>query len=155
MTWKNRLMAAGMTAMLALPAAAMAQPMGHMHRHLGYLGFLHGVELTDAQKTQVHQIMHQSWTQMKQETGQLRTLHEQLESQLASTAALTPGALDATRQQQDALIAQLDGERLATAMQVRALLTPAQLGQAASVHQQLETLHAQMRTLMHADHAAE
>jgi len=114
----------------------------------GYLGFLQGVTMTDAQQSRMHDIMHATWQQLKPQRQQLRSLREQIGGDLASTAAVSPAQLVALQQQAQALQNQLDQARLATAMQVRALLTQDQLGQAASVHAQLSALYRQEHAVL-------
>ena len=145
------IMRAGIMAGLLAATAAQAQgmhPGGRGDMHHGYLGFLQGVTLTDPQQAKMHDIMHTSWQQMKPQMQQLRALREQIGGDLASTAAISPAQLVALQQQAQALQNQLDQARLATAMQVRALLTQDQLSQAASVHAQLSALHRQEHAVL-------
>ncbi len=145
------IMRAGVVAGLLAAGAVQAQGMhGGPHGGMGhgYLGFLQGVTLTDAQQTRMHDIMHASWQQLKPQMQQLRTLREQIGSDLASTAAISTPQLVALQQQAQTLQNQLDQAKLATAMQVRALLTPDQLAQAATVHAQLAALHQQEHAVL-------
>ena len=145
------IMRAGVVAGLLAGAAAQAQgmhPGGRGGMHQGYLGFLQGVTLTDAQQAKMHDIMHASWQQLKPQMQQLRALREQIGGDLASTAAVSAAQLVALQQQAQTLQNQLDQARLATAMQVRALLTQDQLSQSASVHAQLATLHQQEHAVL-------
>lgn len=135
--------------------AAQAQEMHHGGHHShGYLEFLQGVTLTEAQKTQVHQIMQAGWSQMKPQMEQLRSLHEQLSGDLASTASLNTAQLVALQQKMQSLQAQMDQARLSTALQVHQLLTADQLGQSAAVHAQLSTLRAQEHSVLSAPDSA-
>lgn len=145
------IMRAGVVAGLLAAGAVQAQGMhGGPHGGMGhgYLGFLQGVTLSDAQQTRMHDIMHASWQQLKPQMQQLRTLREQIGSDLASTAAISTPQLVALQQQAQTLQNQLDQAKLATAMQVRALLTPDQLAQAATVHAQLAALHQQEHAVL-------
>ena len=142
---------AGLLAAGAVQAQGMHQGMrGGPHGAMGhgYLGFLQGVTLTDAQQGRMHDIMHASWQQLKPQMQQLRALREQIGGDLASTAALSTAQLVALQQQAQTLGNQLDQARLATAMQVRALLTPDQLSQSASVHAQLAALRQQEHAVL-------
>jgi hypothetical protein len=72
----------------------------------------------------------------------------QISDQLASTASVSATQLTGLQQQAEQFGAQIEAQRLATALQIRALLTPDQLAQSAQVHQQLAALHAQMRSVV-------
>ncbi len=123
------------------------------HGH-GYLGFLQGVTLSDVQKTQMHSIIHANMQQMKSTFQQLRALHEQIGGELASANAVSPATLASQQQQAETLQSQLDQSELASALQVRQLLSPEQLSQAASVHSQLAALHQQEHAVMQQSGAA-
>ena len=145
------IMRAGVVAGLLAAGGVKAQGMHpgmHGGMNHGYLGFLQGVTLSDAQQTRMHDIMHANWQQLKPQMLQLRALQEQIGGDLASTATISPAQLAALQQQAQTLRNQLDQARLATAMQVRALLTPDQLSRAATVHAQLAALHQQEHAVM-------
>ena len=138
-----------------VPFAALAAPQGHGGHgghHQGAFGFLKGVTLTPEQQTQIHQIMQTSWNTAKPLAEQLRTDRKQIADLLASTGAVTAAQLTPIQQQAEQVRQQLDSQRLATALQIRALLTPAQLAQSAQVHQQLASLHQQERAIFQAAH---
>ena len=139
-------MSAALAGMLAMGGMAMAQPPEGMHGHWGHgegMEFLHGVNLTDAQKTQIHDIMKSSFASMKPLMEQARTLHEQQATTFLSAGAVTAESLKPTLAKEEALRTQIDAARIDTMLQIRSLLTPEQLAQAASVHSQMEALHAQ------------
>ncbi|HUH84889.1 MAG TPA: periplasmic heavy metal sensor [Stellaceae bacterium] len=148
MSIRKVLLAASVAALL--PLAAMAQGGGgHWHRgHGGDLAFLAGVQLTDAQKEQVHQLMHTSFTQIKPLIDQLRSLRQQIGDQMASTGSVDQAQLTPLVQQLEQVRDQIDQQRVETALQVRALLTSEQLAQAAQAHQQLQSLHAQIKSVL-------
>ena len=115
---------------------------------LGGMEMLHGLDLTDAQKSEVHKIVKANWAQMKPVMQQARALHEQIVTKLTGTEAVTQADLTPLVQQEEQLRTQLDTARVSTALQIRGLLTPAQLAKAASTHQQLEALHEQERAIV-------
>jgi periplasmic protein CpxP/Spy len=137
---------------LLVPLTAMAQGTGHPGHHRGPgrgdLSFLAGVQLTAPQKQQVHQLVHASYAQIGPLEKQMRSLNGQIADTLASTASVDQAQLSSLQQQVEQLRGQIDQQRLSTALQVRAVLTPAQLAQAAQVHQQLQSLHQQIRTVL-------
>ncbi|MGI4977019.1 MAG: Spy/CpxP family protein refolding chaperone [Janthinobacterium lividum] len=145
------IMRTGVVAGLLAAGAVQAQGMHpgmHGGMNHGYLGFLQGVTLSDAQQAKMHDIMHASWQQLKSQMQQLRALREQIGGNLASTASISAAQLAALQQQAQTLRNQLDQAKLATAMQVRALLTPDQLSRSATVHAQLAALHQQEHAVM-------
>jgi Spy/CpxP family protein refolding chaperone len=139
-------------ALLPLMATAQAQtaPAGH-HRHggpRGDLGFLAGVTLTDSQKQEIHQLLRANHAAVRPLEQQRHGVLKQISDQLASTASVDATQLSGLQQQAEQIQSQIDSQRLSTALQIRALLTPDQLAQAAQVHQQLASLHAQMKSLI-------
>jgi len=140
----------------AIPLAALAAPGGHGGHdgHRGGFSFLEGVTLTADQQTQIHQIVQASWGTAKPLAQQLRADHKQIGDLMASTGAVTQAQLAAIQTQADQIRQQLESQRLATALQVRALLTPAQLAQSAQAHAQLASLHEQERAVFQAAHPA-
>ena len=156
------IMRAGVVAGLLAAGAVQAQGMhpgmrGGPHGGMGhgYLGFLQGVTLTDTQQARMHDIMHASWQQLKPQMQQLRALRAEIGGDLASTAAISAPQLVALQQQAQTLQNQLDQAKLATAMQVRALLTADQLGQSATVHAKLAALHQQEHAVLSQTPAAQ
>ena len=153
-TMRMTVLGAGLLAAAAGPLAAQEMH-GHFgHGEHGYLGFLQGVTLTADQKAQMHGILKANMQQMKSQWHQLHALHEQIGSELASTATVSPATLAAQQQQVETLQSQLDQARLSAALQVRQLLSSDQLSQAASVHSQLTALHQQERAVMQQSGAA-
>ena len=138
----------------AVPLAALAAPGEHggHHGHRGGFSFLEGVTLTPEQQIQVHQIFQTSWSTAKPLMQQLRADHKQIEDLLAGSGTVTQAQLTAIQTQADQLRSQLESQHLATALQVRALLSPAQLAQSAQTHAQLESLHQQERAVFQAAH---
>ncbi len=148
----RKLVLAGLVGGVVTLGVAQARAQ-EMHRGEGwhdhaYLGFLQGVTLTDAQRTQLHQIMQANWRQMKPQRQTLRSLREQIGDDLASTTAVSAAQLAALQQQAETVRVQLDQARLEAALQVRELLTADQLSRSESVHAQLVTLHQQERSVL-------
>jgi Spy/CpxP family protein refolding chaperone len=147
MTLRRTAFAALAAAALALPGLASAQPMEHGWHHGGPgddMEFLHGLNLTDAQKEQAHSLMKAAFAQAKLLMEQMHTLREQ-HITLLLTAGSTKEQLAAVLHQEESVRNELDSQRLTTALQLRSLLTPEQLAQAADLHTKLEALHEQER----------
>ncbi len=125
---------------------ALADPGGHGYHHGE--DFLRGVSLTDTQRDQVRQIEQTGWSQAKSGFEQMRSVHEQIMARLLSPGAVSQADLAPLVQQEQALRAQMDERRLEAALQIRQVLTPQQLAEAAAKHQQIESLHEQEHQLM-------
>jgi Spy/CpxP family protein refolding chaperone len=143
------MMAAGVA--LAVSGVAFAQPMGGEFHHGGGMEFLHGLNLTDAQKAQLKEIHQAGWKQMKPIMTQMRSIHEQMVNRMLTSGEVTAEALSPLVQQEETLRNQMDAIHLSQTLQMRALLTPEQLAQAASTHAKLETLHQQEHAVMAGD----
>lgn len=153
MTFKRTMIAAAACLTLA-STVAMAQPMPGMGGHGMEMGrpgmmMLEGLNLTDAQKQAAQEIIHGSWQQARPLMQQLRGVRQQFAGQLLAPGSVTAAQFAPLMQQEQALRAQLDTQRLDTALKLRALLTPEQLAQAATKRDKLVALHAQMRDVMH------
>ena len=104
------------------------------------LGFTRGVALTDAQKEQMATLKAASARVDSVIQLKYAAVRDQIRDQLASTAAITLPQLAPLQQKASTLKSQHDAERLRLAIQIRALLTPAQLDRGADLHLQLAAL---------------
>jgi len=148
------LAAAGLLILPLLPTLARAQ-MGHGGGVMGsgeMMGplpiFLRAADLTPAQQVQVKQILHANHAKLHGQFEQMHTAREQLADKLFSTGPVASSDLTAQTQQIAQAQQQMLQNELNVALQVRAILTPAQLQKVARVHQQFESLHQQMRALL-------
>ena len=108
------------------------------------LGASRGVSLS-ADQLQRQQAIKDSYTAIFQSIQQQRkTVHHSLFDRLAGTAAVTAADLAPLQQQASVLKDQLDTQRLAMAIELRAVLTPAQLAKSAELRTQLAALHTQI-----------
>ncbi len=133
----------------------VAQPMGPEWHHGGGMEFLHGLNLSDAQKAQLKDIHQSFWKQMKPVMEQMRSIHEQMVNQMLSAGTVTAEQLTPLVQQEEALRAQMDTAHLNEALQLRGILSTDQLAQAAATHTKLEALHEQEHAVMRGDQAPE
>jgi Spy/CpxP family protein refolding chaperone len=131
---------------------SMMMGQGGMMRHRGMMGalpiFLRAANLTPAQQAQVKQILHANRANLQGQFDQMHTAREQMAAKLFSTGPVTASDLSAQTQQIAQAQQQLLQNELNVALQVRAILTPAQLQKVAQFHQQFENLHQQMRALL-------
>jgi Spy/CpxP family protein refolding chaperone len=141
---------------LAGPHRGGARPfgMGGPGGHGGDPGMLfamalRGVDLTAEQKTKVQQILAAHREHFADVFRQLRAANEAFAGRLLQPGAL---ALDDLKPQIAAvakLREALMEEGAQVALELRAVLTPEQLAQAASVASRLKALHEEMRKLLH------
>ena len=148
MKFKQTLIAAAAICALAASGAAIASPMEGHHHGMEGMEILHALNLTDAQKAQVHEAEHAAWSQSKPIMAQMRKVHEDMANALTAAGTVTPEQLAPLAQQEEQLRTQLDQIHLNTVVQVRNLLTPEQVAQAASMHAKLAALHEQEHEIM-------
>jgi len=140
-------LAAGLS--LGMSLGASAQPaFGSYGRADGFGPMFSALQLSEAQKQQIHQIMQTARAQNQPQMTQMRSLQQQMRSTLFSTGDVTAATLAPIEQQIESLRQQLDANRLQTALQIRSVLTTTQLARAASLQSQLSSLHQQERTLL-------
>jgi Spy/CpxP family protein refolding chaperone len=146
MKFRQLMMAAGVA--LAVSGVALAQPMGGEFHHGGGMEFLHGLNLTDAQKAQMQQIHKAGWAQLKSIMTQMRSVHEQIVNRMLAAGDVTAEDLAPLVTQEEALRNQMDSLHLSQTLQMRSVLTREQLAQAAATHTKIEALHAQEHAVM-------
>jgi Spy/CpxP family protein refolding chaperone len=134
--------------------AAIAHPEGGGWGHGEGMEILHSLNLTDAQKEQVHGIEKAAWAQARPIMEQMHAVHEQLATALLASGNVTADQLAPMVTQEEQLRTQMDQMHLNTVLQVRALLTPEQLAQAGAVHQKLAALHDQEHAVIRASQSA-
>jgi Spy/CpxP family protein refolding chaperone len=140
-------------AIYAIPAIALAQPFppggaigGPLPMPL--LMIVKRTNLTPAQQTKVHELLHSSFVQAQPLMKQLHAVHEQIADKLMSPGSVSASDLEPLQQQEGQIHQLLDEQMLSTAMQIRNLLTPEQLAKAAELHNQMKSLNQQMEALM-------
>jgi len=142
-----------------LPLAAVAQVGGNGpdgipgHFRGAFRGpdaaLLSGVNLTEAQQTQIQQIRQTARAQIKPVAQQLRAVETQIHATLLAPGPVNSTTLTGLQGQASALRTQLDQARVNTLLQIRNVLTAEQLATAASTITQLKSLREQARGLMH------
>lgn len=149
MTFNPLFRTALLAGLVGTAGAAMAQGWGG-HRGFGggELGMLQALSLSDAQKTQVQAAMESGRTAAAPYREQLQAIEAQIKAKLAASGAVAMADVAPLLQQKEQVMAELDQAHMATVLQVRSVLTPAQIAQAASMETQLATLHAQERAVM-------
>ena len=156
MTRKDNLRTAVFALALGLSAVAGAHAQGwggpHGDHHL--FGLLEGVTLSDSQKAQVHADMKAGFAASRATMHSLHAIDEQIATLMTSAGSVSAASVTPLIQQQEALRAQLDQERVSVALQVRSVLTASQLAQAAAAHSQLAALHQQEMAISHPEGGA-
>ena len=119
--------------------------------HGGFLGgprMLHALGLSAEQKQQVRAVFQAHAPTFKQLAANERTAREAIADAMFGTGTVTQPALDALVQQESQARSALMSERLAAAVQVRAILTPDQLQKASTIHAGMKQLRTQMHALL-------
>ena len=104
--------------------------------------------LSPDQQTKVHQIMQANFTQAEPLMQQLHSVHDQISDKLMSASSVTTADLAPLQQKESEIHQQLDQQMVATAVQIRSVLTADQLAKAADLHSKLKSLRAQMDALV-------
>jgi Spy/CpxP family protein refolding chaperone len=108
---------------------------------------LHGLDLTADQKQQVQDIVAKHRPALGPLMASERAAKSALADSLFATTPATPQQVDTlVKQEADARTA-LERERLALALEVRNVLTPAQIQNGATIRAKMKDLHTQMRQL--------
>jgi Spy/CpxP family protein refolding chaperone len=153
--------------MLALGLAAtavQAQPRFRMGGHMGgpmgggpgmgpdpgmlFPMILGKLDLSTEQHAQVRTILESHRPTMQALFPQLRTAHENLAAKLFQADPLSAQDLTPYVDAVNKAKAQVVQEGIKIALDIRGVLTPAQLAKASEIHTQLESLHAQMKALL-------
>ena len=111
---------------------------------------LRQLDLTDAQRAQVKEIMARHRTKLGPLFKQVRAAHDEVASKLFAPGAVTADDLAPSIQRLGQAKQALLQEWVQAALETRAILTPQQLAKAADVKQRLDALHAQMKELLSA-----
>jgi Spy/CpxP family protein refolding chaperone len=153
---KRWLITALVVAVCTLPTTSLAQPAFRPHGHEGgmpvpLMMILKQANLTTDQQNQVHQIMSANWTAAKPLIQQLHSIQQQIADKFLSTGSVTAADFAPLQQQENQIHQQLDQQMLNSALQIRGLLTPDQLAKVSNLHNQLESLRQQIRTLLGQD----
>jgi Spy/CpxP family protein refolding chaperone len=123
-----------------------------MHGGMDALGIplpllLKTANLTDAQKTQIHQIFESRRTAREAEHTQLKAIKDQIAAKYTSPGAVAASDLSGPVQQLTQLQDQMTNEQIQDAIAVRNVLTPAQLQQISQTKTKLDQIHAEMHAL--------
>jgi Spy/CpxP family protein refolding chaperone len=110
--------------------------------------FLRAADLTPAQQDQVNKILLDNRTAAQAQFEKMHSAREAIAAKLFSTGPLTAKDLSAQTGQIAQAQQQMLQNELNMALQVRAVLTPAQLKKVSQLHAKFESLHKQMRALM-------
>jgi Spy/CpxP family protein refolding chaperone len=110
--------------------------------------FLRAADLTPAQQAQIKQILQDNHASLHSQFEQMHAAREAMAAKLFSAGTVAASDLSAETNQISQAQQQMLQNELNVALQVRSVLTPAQLQKVAQVHQQFESLRQQMRALM-------
>src|SRR3989442_1003408 len=105
-------------------------------------------QLSADQKQGVHDILREHRPTLAQLGANEMTARQAIADKLLGTGTVTQNDLDALLQQESQARTALMRERMATALEVRKVLTPEQIQKAATIHAGMKQLHDQMRQLL-------
>jgi Spy/CpxP family protein refolding chaperone len=109
---------------------------------------LHGLSLSDAQRTQIRQIMLSDRSSFASLFQQLHQAEDALNDQILAPGTKQASDLAPQIQEITQLRQQLLQQGVQSMLQIRAVLTPDQLNELAQKKQRLTALRAEMRSLM-------
>ena len=105
------------------------------------------LNLTDAQKQQVHAIFEARHASRKAEYQQLKAAKEAIAAKYTSTGTVAAADLSGSVSTITQLQAQMTNEQVQDAIAIRNVLTPAQLAQISATKAKLDSIHAEMKAL--------
>ena len=103
---------------------------------------------TDDQKKQIHDILESSRKNTAAQMEQMRSIRDQIADKLLSAGTVSPSDLTPLLAQQSTLQQQLDTQMIATAIQIRGVLTADQLTKMAAAHEKLKQIHSQIDAIL-------
>ncbi len=109
---------------------------------------LRAAALTPSQQKQIHDIVNASRTSSEPQMQQMHSIRDQIADKLLSSGSVTAADLAPLLAQQTAIQQQLDNQMVATAIQIRGVLTPDQLSKVASVNEKLKQIHTQIDSIL-------
>ncbi|HWP60357.1 MAG TPA: Spy/CpxP family protein refolding chaperone [Candidatus Acidoferrales bacterium] len=139
-----------MAALGALPAhgdqgAHRPRAMVRRGMDMAFPFFLRGVELNDTQKSQVKEIMTAYRAAVRDLLTQLQAVQDEIENKLLSTESLEEADLKPQIAELSELRNRLSEENLKISLEIRKLLTPEQLAQAAAHREQMRARWTEMK----------
>jgi Spy/CpxP family protein refolding chaperone len=164
----NLLFAAVVAGLLVAAPASAQHGMSGMAMSSGHGGMGHGMDamtggdshfmmllksanLTPQQHAQVRQILQGEKAQMKSVYLAFHSLHEQIAAKLLAPGNVTAADLAPLEAKANRYHEQISRDMVNTALAIRNILTPEQIARLSQVHQQLQSLHAQIRSLLGSD----
>jgi Spy/CpxP family protein refolding chaperone len=103
---------------------------------------------TDDQKKQIHDILESSRKNTASQMEQMRSIRDQIADKLLSSGPVSASDLTPLLAQQSTLQQQLDTQMIATAIQIRGVLTADQLTKMAAAHEKLKQIHSQIDAIL-------
>jgi Spy/CpxP family protein refolding chaperone len=114
---------------------------------VGSRRLLRGAMLTEEQVAKIRELRRAQWAEEKEIQSKMKVVWEQLEDKFTSNGSINESELSALGAEGMRLQSQSELAKLRVGLQIRALLTPAQLARVAQAHQKMKSLEAQERAI--------
>lgn len=103
---------------------------------------------TDDQKKQIHDILESARTSTASQMQQMHSIRDQIADKLLSSGTVSATDLTPLLAQQATFQQQLDNQMIATAIQIRGVLTADQLSKVSAAHDKLKQIHSQIDAIL-------
>lgn len=113
-----------------------------------FMMLLRSADLSSAQQTQVQQVLQSQGEQNRTLVQQLQTVETEISAKLLAVGTVTAADLAPLEQQAAQIKQQMDQNMIDTSLAIRNILSADQLSHLAQVHQQLDSLRAQIEKLI-------
>ncbi|HZP39997.1 MAG TPA: Spy/CpxP family protein refolding chaperone [Candidatus Binatia bacterium] len=150
-TFTRILAAAAFGVAVATGSSALAHGGGPHHSPFR---ILRGLDLTSDQQQKIHDLVSADRPTLARLRANVRAARKALAAKLLAPGAVTDADLDALAERASDARAALVRERLKLELAVRNVLTPDQLGRAATVHAEMQQLRDQMHQLLRGEPAS-
>jgi len=144
---------------LVLPAIGLAQmpppmPHGGMGRPPAppvvppFMLALRSANLTSEQQTKLREILDSTRPESESLLKELHSIHQQIADKLLSSGTVTESDLAPLTRRAGQLEEKMQQQSIATALKIRAILTPEQLAKMSTFNQRMSSIHSQIEALM-------
>ncbi len=109
---------------------------------------LRSANLTSEQQTKLREILDSSRPESESMLKELHSIHQQIADKLLSSGTVTESDLAPLTRRAGQLEEKMQQQSIATALKIRAILTPEQLAKMSTFNQRMSSIHSQIEALM-------